>query len=388
MTYASDLIFFNDESINIFCCIIKGDKNYPHSCYIHTCNLFEGLDLISTLDNKTRVKRLLNIIRPKLQKDCHRSAILIDSQYKPYEGKFYQTYSSKILLDYVPTNPEELAIINQKIKNSFSSSDFDFYPQSSKFGSLNVKYESFPGGIWQNIFDNELISRPFYTTEDNIINVKYMARRFNTTNLKTFFSPKLNSLFINLPYTNDYAMLIIMPEEILTKDQLIQFCDNYLFASDIEYFYQIGGTMTEYDEVYIPKFNFNTEINLSLGGGEEEEDDEEELNYNDNSSQNGYIKMFYDSYPNYSRISRKLTNPNNGIYFSFYSHITCYEQGLKSSSSNDLKDDIAIKNFTKESNELRVLNIDRNFIFAFMDANHLINGFGFFINRDEDVDLI
>ena len=388
MTPSNDvLLLFNEESINIFCWIMRKDENHSQSCYIHTCNLFEVLDLIDDDHNKTKEKHLLTIT-PKLY-NCYRSAILIDSRYKPYESNFYKTYSSKILLDYVPTNIEEFKTLNEKIKNNFSSSfyhddDDNFYQLSQNFGSLNIKYESFPGGTWQNIFDNESIYRPFHASENNITYVEFMTRKLSITTLKTFFYPKLNSLFVNLPYTNGYSMLIIMPEEILNKDQLIQFCDNHLFASDIEYFYQIGGEITEYNKVYFPKLNFNTQISLFLG---DDDDDDDDHHYCCSSSENCYIKMFYNSYPNFSKISRKLTNLKNRIQFSFYSSIKCYENGSMSINKDDNNNKTIVDDDDDDTiTHQRILNIDRNFVFAYMDENQLINGFGFFINDDDDDD--
>ena len=117
--------------------------------------------------------------------------------------------------------------------------------------------------------------------------------QLNNTHQKTFMNKKYH--VVSLDYTNKCKMLIIKPNTIKTKRQLIEICDKELNGDLIQKF--ISKMKNKfYGELTMPKFKIQYKWNLE-----------------DASNKISYLNTLLNSNIDYSNLSSKMTQNGSRI---------------------------------------------------------------------------
>ena len=398
---------FNSEAIKLFYSlnITKGDNT---SSVLDMCSVFNGLNLFY-IGSSGKTRKELDDLCSNLKQIfknlpefnySYRSALTIPNNCF-YDIDYGNTFSINNVLTKTPRSAAEINNLKKLVDEKFPNwyKDANNQIECLLFSNLNLIYESIFKTIWRNKFDKEYVIKSFYSKNEDgtttIVRSPMMIRTQNTI-LQSYSCAKTNSLYVDIPFCNKYSMLIIRPNEILSKDQILNFCKNYLLLGDsrIIDFYEKYGKSTTFNEIYIPKFTLYSIYNLNSGFFNEDEDG----NYDDIDDDDDddtwmtpkfynpilfqycpYLNTIFNKMSNFSHISKDLKS-HSDTNFTITSKLMCsneneYENNDCTSSSSSSND-----TFYK-TNKDNILNIDRNCIFAIMHNKMLINSFGIFMGN-------
>lgn len=261
----------NDSFLNLYKFLNKvnndGDKSnclYMTSVFNAFNFIYEGTKGESRRNlEKTHLKALIEASPEPMQR---RSAVFVRGGFN-FNPSYARKFKDRHLLDAIPTDERSVSKVNDKMWIKFPN----WPDKSEKFidrsldGDLRVyvKDQSYFEGYWEDPFEKGLTEmKNFHIGKNKTIQVPTMYRK-SVTGVLTYHDEEKKCYFISLSYLRkEYTMLIVMPEEPLTKSQLVEFCVDKLSGEDITAFYNGKGRITHYRSIFMPKFEFETNWNL------------------------------------------------------------------------------------------------------------------------------
>ena len=386
------LASLNSDILNLFDRFNKSNKNNK-SCNMDVLSIFNILKIMyNATDGKKREKldetNLKNITQIIPKSQYYRTGIFISDKYK-YNTSFKKQYKNEIFMTNIPKNKIEIENINKKIRKKFpkvievcENKDFINIENSEEnddekdiseileniFSNicLLIKDESYFVGEWKCQF------YPSYTKKDIFYcgngKTKYIEMMEGDSSIEEIYEyecKETDCQVISFKYTNNYRMIIIMPNIAHTKEQLMEFYRKNLNGEKInEYLLNLKSKF--YHNKYMPKFEIKS--TWQLNGGIYDLDDK--------SDKTPYISQLFDvKYIDFSNISKTMTSDNLVEYLSLQSisNIENTEVGTKTSTQTELLVyDSIIRN-------LKELKINKSFIYFIINENDIINNIGLFV---------
>ena len=444
-----ELTFLNEQFLNLFYSLHAHHRRETAQGMgiLNVNSVFHGLKMLydgsagqtrQKLDGDAIFTRVIDVGGRPGMRNNFRAALLIPPSCQ-YQDDFFNQYSQHYVLYKIPLTHsfhEDTKNINKLVAEKYPrwnnpETIFDLddsYDFETNVNVIHLKYETFPGGVWKNKFDaNGTSDRPFNNSSTpDAIKIPMMARRGRDTYLKSYYNPKLNGTWVDMPFTNGYSMLIYLSEGVLRAEALWHFCSNHLSAAEIVEFYRKNGRLTRYNEIYFPKFILKSEYRINHKDPrkkekkdkereeqekqeeeereereEQEEDDDkdtdEDEQWEDSNADilddsSPYLRDIFASFPNLSNISLPLKDPR--VMFSSSSRLICHEFGNTvkfnfSTIGTDTLDQPINNNNNNNNNQTTAgyveidlshpLRVNRNFLFFIIEGEKYINSVGIFI---------
>ena len=309
------------------------------------------------LDNNTKIKDILSIT-PKAQNS--RFGIFSRNDHRQ-NITFKKEFEKQIFIGYIPTDDKERRDINTSIKKNFPTSinnDKDFLPKSiDRHVAFYVKDESYFKGNWQVPFDERETRVALFNCGDN---ESVMIPTMHAENVKgyRYYCKDLNLWAISLPYKEKYTMLILLPDNVMNKKELLSLCKDNFSRKIIEYISKQKECI--YNDVSMPKFDFKSEWQLN-------------------------INNIYDcdKVPYLSKIldhkTVDFTNMSNSLRYVEDIELMSVSSINNNESGTIVETETFLYAFDSHiSNEL-TLSIDKNFLYLILDNENIINNIGIYL---------
>ena len=379
----------NAEAIKLF--IILNSHKYNSTCVFDIACLFTGLKVLYAASSDLTQRALeydnsfMNITTSNIRPIYNYMSVLTIPIVHESHDKFKKEIVNIDKFLIVEATPRSSAMVHdinckaiQKTRNWLSKNLYIYNDNRHKFSPIELTYHSFIGNFyWEYPFEkDETKPMRFYTSEFSSTKVWTMIRKKPTSLLKCNDS-KLNCMFVDLPFKgSENSMLIIKPNKIMQKDQLLSFCKEHLSNSNVIInFYNNVTTVTTYGRVYLPKFRIRSKCNL----------DRNELfiknSLNRNTAEHGnYLDIIFTYTPHMNNIysgNNDIFKPNDDtIRLSSNVEMICNENGI-TSDVRTFEDSSPFHNTFQSG-----LLINSNFIFVILNKEKRILCMGIFMGEN------
>ena len=262
----------NKDFIDLYLCLVnRYDKK---SNVMNPLSLMNALRLLyygtsgktkKSLDEETNIKKMIDVAPSSMHS---RTGAFLRYGYK-FKDSYWAKFNENNILDYIPRNTNAMNKLNRLINKKKSSywcekNDPFFKSYFNDTIRLYIKDHSCFEGDWEVPFDKEFTKNESFYIGKETIQVPMMTA-CKKCSAFTYFDEKLDALLIELCYTNGYSMFIIMPRIPHTKEELINFMSKKLSVDDIANFNTYNKINCRYNKIKMPKFEFETEIELDSG---------------------------------------------------------------------------------------------------------------------------
>ena len=265
-----------------------------------------------------------------------------------------------IYFSNLPKNETQIEKINKKFKKWPIKKDPFITKPFLVDHSLYIRTQTLFNGYWQKPFNKcDTKMDYFYISENKKILVP-MMKNSGVEKLLTYHHDNNNNnhklrncLFVSIPFEkNLYKMLIIMSDKASNQRDLLHICTNELESEDITNFYANLGAMTYYKDKIIPKFEFETEWNISL---------------NDDNIKNNcpYINRLLSKTDNLENISHR------GVELQSSTKIINGEKETRTKAKTEIYK-------CDSTQKMPTLKINKGFIFMILNERNIICSMGIY----------
>ena len=366
--------YLNNEYLklyNTFNKICSSSSSSSSNCLDITSimNVFKLLYYGMDSENQKRISKVKQMIDLTPKSMYSKSGVFIRPGFK-FNPEYKNVFKDKhLLLDVLPTRQKHITSINLKINAKFTKDNIkqDFLTPGKTISPecmLFIKDQSLFKAKWQNQFDKDktVPNTEFYIdNNDNFVYVD-MMKKTEPGKYFTYYHKQLNSLFLSLPYANNsYKMLIIMPNNVHTKSELLDMLKCKISAMDIINFYYNNGSVKNYVSLDLPKFEFKSEWRL---------DSKSDIINNIDDYESEYLSHFVNPNMNLSNMCKNMTKIE-AIEFISSSNVVNNEEGTSVTTETDI---FVYDGYIPNLNPPLIIN--KNFIFIILNKENIIMKIG------------
>ena len=366
MSNLNNVAVFNTDILQLFSKLFKNQYNEDKSYIFDAASVMRVLRLAQDgVGEKYQnlLSRLIPIIengpKPSNDNSSGRSAVLIKKLFE-FTNNYFNKFDSEVFLNYIPTTCNDLEEINGLMRRKIAGKKDFLHDIMDEDLNLAIIDESRFKGEWEIPFDEEETKDGYFYIGENRVKIVPMMCIKNNPRLHVKTFKDEDYLVVSLNYTNLCKMLIIKPNMLKNKQQLIEICDTKLNGDLIQNFID-NMKNTSYTKITMPKFTIEYKWNLK-----------------DAASSIPYLKTLLDDESNieYTNLSPDMTRNRSRITtLQSHSEMTNCEYGTTVFTKTELL------SYDWHPAEEKRLDLNSSFIFMTLNDDDKILNMGVYVGN-------